>query len=83
MSEETRGERCQEPGCTAQATKHLNYMTPATPSDTTPEGRGLISRDYHADLCDEHLHETRARFGGHVKELSEECSPSCPGRATG
>jgi hypothetical protein len=78
---ETTGPRCEEPGCTAQATKHLNYMPPAEPTDTTSESQGLAARDYHADLCDEHLQQTRARFGGHVVGLAEGCSPACPSRA--
>jgi len=73
---------CQQPGCSGEATKHLTYTPPGQPTGGA-SGGGAQPREYHANLCDEHLLATRKHRGGLVRELDEQCSPNCPDRDRG
>ncbi len=75
---ESNARVCQWLDCTNKATKHLVSSGEGRRVVTTEGAPAIAIPMHHKDLCDEHLQPTRDSVGGHVQELTKECSPGCP-----
>jgi hypothetical protein len=81
MSDESNTRPCNWPeGCEDEATKHLVYTSgPGRVLEGDHIGHAIEFQIRHADLCAEHLMQTREHYGGQERGLYEEC-PECPQR---
>jgi hypothetical protein len=78
MSTETNERYCERLGCTDKASKHWTRAGEGQVAEVSYEGAKIVMPIQHADLCDQHLSELQESFGGHVRELTDDCSPECP-----
>ncbi len=78
MSIELNERHCQRDGCKDKASKHWTRAGVGNVVEVSDIETDILIPIDHSDLCERHVSELQEGFGGHVRELTDPCSPGCP-----